>query len=229
MNDFLRGAVRALGIVAGFFPIAISFGAIALQAGVSPLETLGMSVWIFAGASQFAVIEAIRQQLPWFSIVVTVLIINLRHLPMSLSIYDRYSKFGRWQHFVLCHGLVDETFALESSDPPRSFIYYLGMHLTCWLAWIAGTWVGCQFGAWVPDRWLAFALPALFVCLLVNSVRQSWSRAMLYLVAIGTALTVVTHSLGSTGMLISIIGIAIAASLLSPSNTPDAHSMEQSK
>ena len=64
MNDFCRGGLRASGIVVGFLPTAISFGAIAVQAGVPNGGAIAMSVWVFAGASQFAAIESIRQNLP---------------------------------------------------------------------------------------------------------------------------------------------------------------------
>jgi 4-azaleucine resistance transporter AzlC len=223
MKDFLYGCRRALGIVAGFLPIAMSFGAIAIQSNLSKLETIGMSVWIFAGASQFAAIEAIRQHLPWLSIVLTVLIINLRHIPMSFSAQTLYHRFSRWQRWLLCHGIVDETFALEASEPPQPFNYYLGMHLICWVAWVAGTWLGCQFGLLLPERWLAFALPSLFLCLLVNSVKQNWRREVLLVLGIGVALVMLTQRWGSVGILLAIIGIALSASSLlqaKPSEPP---------
>jgi len=50
MNDFCRGGLRASGIVVGFLPTAISFGAIAVQAGVPNGGAIAMSVWVFAGA-----------------------------------------------------------------------------------------------------------------------------------------------------------------------------------
>jgi len=127
MREFLRGGVRALGIVAGFLPTAVSFGAIAIQTKLSVAATLGLSAWVFAGASQFAAVEGLRQGVAALSIVITVitvLVINLRHLPMSVAIArHRYAQFSIWQRWLLCHGLVDEVFALEMSDPPCPFAY----------------------------------------------------------------------------------------------------------
>jgi 4-azaleucine resistance transporter AzlC len=216
MQDGWRGAGRALGIIAGFLPIAMSFGAIAAQTGLTNLTTMGMSVWIFAGASQFAAVEGVRQNLPWFSIVLTVLIINLRHVPMSFSAAQRYARFGHWQHLLLCHGLLDETFALESAEPPQSFAYYLGMHTACWVAWICGTWLGCQFGTLLPERWLQFALPSLFLYLLMTALKSRWSRKTVGVIAIGIAIVLLTQSLGATGLLLSMVVVAIAASYKHP-------------
>jgi 4-azaleucine resistance transporter AzlC len=220
MKEFLQGMIRAVGIVVGFFPIAMSFGALAVQSGVSEQAAVGMSAWVFAGASQFAAIEAIRQDLSGLSIVLSILLINLRHIPMSLVAQKNYRPAGWLGQAVLSHGIVDESFALEMSEQRRSFSYYLGLHLCCWAAWVLGTWMGCWVGVQVPERWLQFALPALFLYLLCNALRQQWSREILIALGIGIALVLVTQSWGATGILISIIAIAAIATYLSQPSQP---------
>lgn len=226
MKEFARGVGSALGIVAGFLPIAMSYGAVAIQAGISEPATVGMSIWLYAGASQFALVEGVRQQLSGLSILLTVLVMNLRHIPMSLASRQLYARFGRKQ-WLLYFGLVDETFAVESTWEPQSFSYYLGLHTSCWVAWVAGSWMGSQVGLLLPELWLRFALPGLFICLLMSSIRRQNSqpltdephrrqvrRETLILIAFGIALTLMTQTLGSTGLLMAILGVAIAASLL---------------
>ncbi|MBD2462930.1 AzlC family ABC transporter permease [Oscillatoria sp. FACHB-1407] len=228
MNDFLKGASRVIGVVAGFFPIAVSFGAVSVQAGIPAIATIGMSMGVYAGASQFAAAEAVRQGLPWFSIVLTMLIINLRHIPMSLAaaqkIYNRFPWGKRW---LLAHGLIDETFALNMLDEPRSFLYYLGMNVSCWSAWVLGTCLGAVVGLQIPERWLQFALPAMFLYLLTDNVRRLWGREVVVVIGIGVALALVTQSFGSTGILIAILGVAIAATLLL--NPPSSASISDAK
>jgi 4-azaleucine resistance transporter AzlC len=213
MQEFIRGCGRVMGVVAGFLPIAMSFGALSVQSGLSVAATVGMSMGLYAGASQFAAIEGVRQHLPWLSIVLTILIINLRHIPMSLAASRQYCRFGRDQRWLLSHGLIDETFALEMSDQPQSFLYYLGMHVGCWTAWVIGTWLGCQVGLLLPERWFQFALPGLFLYLLVDNVRRRWQREMAIVLAVGVALVLATRSLGSTGMLLAILGVTAIACL----------------
>ncbi|NJN31102.1 MAG: AzlC family ABC transporter permease, partial [Synechococcales cyanobacterium RM1_1_8] len=168
-----QGAIAGAGIVAGFLPIAIGFGALTLKSGISLGSTMGFSLWLFAGASQFALLEALMQGLSTGAALATVVVINLRHLPMSLAAQRRYGHLPRWQRWILCQGLVDETFALESSlKQPRSFGFFLGLHLACWGAWNIGTLLGYQFGAFLPERWLRFALPGLFFCLLLGNLEE---------------------------------------------------------
>lgn len=220
MKDFLQGMSRALPIVAGFLPIAMSFGAVAVQTGLSQSATVGMSVWVLAGASQFAAIEGVRQQLSGWSIVLTMLVINLRHIPMSLAARKVYSRFSLAKQLLLFHGLIDETFALELSDELRPFSYYAGMHLSCWAAWVFGTWLGCKLGVQIPAKWLLFALPSLFLCLLSNSVISYRSREIFIVLAVGITLVLATESMGSLGLLLSIIGVSVVAAACPSLNQP---------
>jgi predicted branched-subunit amino acid permease len=78
---------------------------------------------------------------------------------------------------------------------------------------VAGTWLGCVVGLQIPECWLTFALPALFIDLLVRAVRQlrhpnRWIVLMLSLI-----LAVASIPLGSTGLLVSILSIAAIATL----------------
>ncbi|WOD40540.1 AzlC family ABC transporter permease [Nodosilinea sp. E11] len=214
MKAFLQGCSRALGIVAGFLPIAMSFGAISVQAGLPATAAVGMSAWLFAGAAQFAAVEAVRQGLSGWSILLTVFIINLRHIPMSLAAQKLYGKFGRWQQWLLAQGMIDETFALELCDRAHPFPYYLGIHLSCWGAWVVGTALGCWVGLQLPERWLQFALPALFICLLCSGLQGHWNRDAAVAIAVGIAFTLIAQPLGATGLLLAIVAIALVVSRL---------------
>lgn len=212
MKDFFQGAYQALGAVAGIFPIGISFGALAIQAGLSSLTTIVMSMAVYAGASQFAALESIKQQLPWWSIVVTILVINLRMVPMSFAARKVFSRFGLGQQFIFTHGIIDETFALDLSAKPRSLLYYLGTHLSCWIAWVSGTILGCQFGTLFPEKWLNFALPSLFLCLLCDNINRRWNREVLLLLGAGIAVVLATKGLGALGIFLAIVAISLLAS-----------------
>lgn len=213
MQEFLKGINRALGVGVGYVSIAISFGALATQSGLSDAAAVIMSVWVYAGAAQFAALEGIRQNLSWLSIVLTMLLMNLRHIPMSLAINQIFSRFDREQQLFLAHGLTDEAFALDVSDQPRSWRYYAGIHLFCWLSWILGTWLGCQLGQQIPPQWLQFALPSLFICLLIDSIR-SWNQQLILILLAGVVLVLSLQYIGTLGILLAILGVSFIASTL---------------
>lgn len=94
------------------------------------------------------------------------------------------------------------------------------MHLCCWAAWVIGTWLGCQLGVQIPAKWLSFALPGLFLCLLTNSVKSYGHWQILMVLAVGIALVLATKNLGSFGILLSIIGVAVVAAFCPGLNQP---------
>lgn len=214
MKEFFKGITRALGVGFGYFPIAMSFGAVSIQSGLSDTAAVGMSLWVYAGASQFAALEGVRQNLSWFSIVLTMLLMNLRHIPMSLATKGIFGNFGWGNQLALFHGLTDEAFALDLSDEPRGLSYYAGIHLFCWASWVIGTWLGCQVGSQLPQRWLHFALPSLFLCLLSDGISRRWSREVLIVLGVGIAFVLATQQLKAFGILVSIIGVSVVASFL---------------
>lgn len=51
-QQFLAGLHAGIPIIIGFIPIGIAFAIMARQAGFTVLQTTGMSITVFAGASQ---------------------------------------------------------------------------------------------------------------------------------------------------------------------------------
>ena len=51
-HQFLAGLHAGIPIIIGFIPIGIAFAIMARQAGFTVLQTTGMSITVFAGASQ---------------------------------------------------------------------------------------------------------------------------------------------------------------------------------
>src|SRR5690625_3157986 len=91
---FQKGLQVGFPIMLGYIPIAITYGVLASQAGLSVFELTFMSAFVFAGASQFMAVNMIVAQATAVEIIVATFIINLRHFDMSLSfmneVRDRY-------------------------------------------------------------------------------------------------------------------------------------------
>jgi len=60
----------------------------------------------------------------------------------------------------------------------------------------------------------------LFLCLLTDNLRRCRGQAVWIVMGIGIGLVLATQRLGSTGILLAIIGVAIAASLLLGNQQP---------
>jgi 4-azaleucine resistance transporter AzlC len=178
-NDQFRGGMKdALPVVLGYLPVGVAFGLLARKAGLTTFEVGLMSLFVYAGASQFLAIEMVLKGMTWLPIVLTALFINLRHSLMSsnLSLYFKNTRLPSLG--FLAAQLTDESFAVAISNLPKvkdNPPYLFGLQLTSHLAWVIGSIGGALFGPFVKisEYGLPFALPSLFICLLVFQLKSS--------------------------------------------------------
>ncbi len=177
-SDQFRGGMKAaLPIVLGYLPVGVAFGLLARNAGLTPSEVGLMSLLVYAGASQFLAIEMIFKGMTWLPIVVATFFINLRHFLMSsnLSLYFRNTRFPLLG--FLSAQLTDESFSVAISNLPKvknNPPYLFGLQITSHLAWVIGSIGGALFGPFIKisEYGLPFALPSLFICLLVFQLKS---------------------------------------------------------
>jgi len=180
----LRDGIRdALPLLLGIVPFALVAGVAGVEAGLSPLQTVGLSVVVFAGASQLAAIDLLGRDAALGVVVLTVVVVNLRMLMYSASIAPYFRELSARVRAGCAYVLTDQAYALalaryagdrDRGSTTRRPYYYLGVGLTLWVVWQAGTVVGVVFGAAVPDSWrLGFAVPLVFLALLVPAVSDA--------------------------------------------------------
>ncbi len=176
-NQLKEGVRAALPIVLGYLPVGMAFGVLARKAGLTPLEAGSMSFLVYAGASQFIAVEMLSSGASLVPIVLTTFFVNLRHLLMSSSVSPYFGRQPLRVMGLLSAQLTDESFAVAMADPskisdqPR---YLFGLQMTSQLAWIAGSLAGALFGSFIKSSsyGIPFALPALFICLLVLQLKS---------------------------------------------------------
>jgi 4-azaleucine resistance transporter AzlC len=179
-NAFLIGAIkkgvrRALPIMLGYAPIGTAYGLLAQQARLGIWPTLGLSLFVFAGASQFMAVSMMQQGMDAAVIVGTTFIVNFRHVLMSASLAPSLGAWKMWQRLLLGGMLTDESFVLHSlyfGQGDKDPVGALALNLTGYVTWAMAGMVGYNLGAMItqPEAWgLDFALPAMFVGLLISS------------------------------------------------------------
>ncbi len=85
-KDFIAGMRGALPILIGVIPFAMITGVAAVSVGLTLFETMGMSVLVFAGASQLVVFQLISAGSPWIIMVLTAWVVNLRFTMYSATL-----------------------------------------------------------------------------------------------------------------------------------------------
>ena len=176
LHEFLTGVRDQLPLLVGVAPFGMIFGALALTAGIPPLEAQGFSLFVFAGSAQFISAGLIADGVPPLIIVLTILVVNLRHMLYSATFSSYFQHLpARWKA-ALAWLLTDEAFVVASiryqrSDTVLAHWYTLGTGLALWVAWQLSTAIGIFLGAYIPMNWsLDFALPLTFMALITPTI-----------------------------------------------------------
>jgi branched chain amino acid efflux pump len=161
-------------------PFGVAFGATAMDSGLSAVEALGISVFVFAGAAQLAALPLLSAGAPVALIVLTVLVVNLRLTLFSASMAPHFKRLTAGWKGLLSYLLTDQAFAatIARFDAGRTQEqdkrwYYLGVALAIWVAFQAATMVGVYLGAWASEGWsLDFVLPLIFIAAAVPVIKD---------------------------------------------------------
>jgi 4-azaleucine resistance transporter AzlC len=177
-SDLWAGVRDVSPLMLGIVPFALVAGIAAVDAGLGLAEAVGMSVIVFAGASQLAAFELLGSNAPLAVVIGTAAVINLRMVMYSASIAPYFADYDRRLRAGLAYVLTDQAYALSVAEfdksPGRSrWRYYLGVAASLWVVWQIGTVVGVVIGTGVPDSWgLTFAVPLVFLALLVPAMKD---------------------------------------------------------
>lgn len=196
----ISGKAWGIGIATGAY--GLSFGAISVASGVSALQTQALSLLMFTGASQFALVGVLGAGGGLVAAVLTAWLLGARNGLYALSLAP--AMRGSWlQRLGLAHWTIDETTAMALAHAtPRAaqrFAFWR-TGLAIYLLWNVGTLVGALSAAVLPDpRTLGLdaAIPAAFIALLWPRLvsRRAWAVA-----AASAALAVVLTPLLRPGL-----------------------------
>ena len=125
-----HGFRRTILVGVSIFAYGLVFGVLARQAGLSLMEALLMSSLVFAGSSQFAVLGLWTAPLPALTIILTTLIINLRHILMGAALRPWFSSLPLFRRYATMFLLNDESWALTMAERARA----TGTLPFCWVA-----------------------------------------------------------------------------------------------
>ncbi len=188
---FVGGFRAGIPIAVGYVPIAIAFGLLAKASGIPDYVSVLMSMIVFAGASQFVGVKLITMGATAWEIVMTTFILNFRHFLMSSSLSQRIEQgVSKKLLSLLSFGITDETFAVASlcKEAKITPSYMLGLNLTAYTSWVAGTGAGVFLAGGLPQPLKAsmgIALYSMFIGLLVPVCRDSNSVFAVALIAVG--------------------------------------------
>jgi 4-azaleucine resistance transporter AzlC len=181
MRSFWRTLGRDIALVClADAIVGISFGAIAVSGGLQPWVPVALSVFVFAGGAQFAVVGVILSGGSPVAAVVAGLVLNARHLPYGFAVADVFGT-RRWTRLIGAHLLMDEAvaFTLRHTDPQRRRQVYWTCGIALFVVWNLAVVVGALAGAGIGDTdvyGLDAAFPTVILALVLPSLHERATR-----------------------------------------------------
>src|SRR5689334_8128242 len=145
----LTGAV-SIGVAVGVY--GVSFGVVAVAAGLSPAQACVMSMLVFTGASQFAFVAVLAAGGGALAAIAPAAMLAVRNAAYGLSLAPVLR--GRLRERALAaHLVIDETTAMAhaETDPAASRRAFLATGVSVWVCWNAGTLAGALVGGGLGD------------------------------------------------------------------------------
>ncbi|HCB50467.1 MAG TPA: branched-chain amino acid ABC transporter permease [Chloroflexi bacterium] len=178
-SEFFKGIKAELPILIAVIPFGMIYGVLSLDAGLSAIQTQAMSVIVFAGSAQFIMAQLFATPTPALVIIITALLVNLRHALYSASVYPYIKHLPFSLRSGLAYLLTDEAYAVsiihynQSGKVKYRHWFFLGAGLAMWSTWQLSTAAGILIGSLIPTSWpLEFFIPLTFIALVVPSLKD---------------------------------------------------------
>ena len=226
-----RGIVRdslGVGIATGVY--GVSFGAISVASGLSIPQTCLLSLLMFTGASQFALVGVIASGGSALASALTALLLGTRNTLYGLKLAGVLGLSGP-RRLAVSHLVIDESTAMsvlrETREDARLGFWITGVSV--FVGWNSFTLLGAVAGAQLGDPrtyGLDAAVGAAFLALLWPRLRD---RRNQYVAAAAAAVALGLVPIATAGVpVLAAGGVALLAGVLTrrasdPTELPEGH------
>lgn len=216
-----------MGLATGAY--GVSFGAVSVAAGLSVVQTCALSLLMFTGASQFALVGVLAAGGAPLSGALTALLLGTRNTLYGLRLAPLLHWSG-WRRLLGAHLVIDESTAMSVTRSSRAAarLGFLTTGLSVFLLWNLATFAGAIAGTVLGDPrtfGLDAAVGAAFMALLWPRLRDRRNR-LVAAAAAAVALGMVPIAPAGVPVL-AAAGVALLAGALSdrpdPTEIPEAH------
>jgi predicted branched-subunit amino acid permease len=203
----------AVGVATGAY--GISFGAISVAAGLSVLQTCALSLLVFTGASQFALVGVVAAGGTPLSGAATGLLLGTRNTLYGLRLAPLLGWTG-WRRATAAQLVIDESTAMSVTRDDRAAarVGFLSTGLAVFTLWNLATLGGALAGEALGDPrtyGLDAAVGAAFLALLWPRLRDRRNQLTAVLaVALALALVPVTAA-GVPVLAAGLVALAVGS------------------
>lgn len=176
---------QTIPILFSYVFLSLAFGITMLEAGLSMVWAWLISLTVYTGAFQFILVSFLSEGASLFTVVLTALAVNSRHIFYGVSFLEEFKSMGRRYPYMI-FSLTDETYALSCSlELPseldrKQVLFYIARFSRIY--WMLGTILGTLIGEFIPFDFegIDFCMTALFVTIFIDQ----WKKAKTHIPAI---------------------------------------------
>jgi predicted branched-subunit amino acid permease len=199
-----------IGIATGAY--ALSFGAIAQAAGFSVAEACVLSLAMFTGASQFALVGVVGTGGAASAGVATAILLGTRNALYGVRLSPLLRAHGL-ARFGAAHLVIDESTAMATvrDDPRAGRLGFWATGLAVFVCWNLGTVVGAAGASALADPrslGLDAAAPAAFLALVSPQLRQGRTAAVAAAAALVALASTPSVPAGVPVLLAALVAVA---------------------
>jgi predicted branched-subunit amino acid permease len=183
------------------------------------LQTQAFSLFVFAGSAEVAAVTLTMAGATGIAIVLTALLLNLRHVLYGLSLSSLLRLRSLSARMLVPFVMTDEAYGLtvkEYLDGEGGPAFLAGAGLSLYVAFNLCTLAGALLGTAIPDvqsLGLDLIFPLTFLALLVPLLR-TWTQVVVALASGGLALALSHVIPAGTTILISAVAASALGTLL---------------
>ena len=170
---------RTLPVLAGYIFLGIAYGVALKEKGFGAEWALLVSLTVYAGSMQFAMLGAMTQPFAPVTLALMTLLVNARHIFYGLSMLDKYAGMGKYKPYLI-FSLTDETYSLVCNGAPEEETekgkWFTSISMLDQFYWVAGSVIGAVLGQVLPFdlTGIDFAMTALFTVIVTEQTAEAF-------------------------------------------------------
>ncbi|CAG7597360.1 AzlC family ABC transporter permease [Candidatus Vallotia tarda] len=162
-------------------------------------QALGMSLLVYAGSAQLAVLPLLAVKLPMWTVLLTAAMVNTRFIVFSASLALHFSYLSMPRRLLLGYFNSDVLYLLfqargfKPGYEPGKEAFFWGMALSSWIIWQLSSILGIVLSSLFLDDWgLSLAGTLALIPIMVSAIA---GRSMLVAVVIAAIVSLISSDL----------------------------------
>ncbi|WP_225721259.1 AzlC family ABC transporter permease [Candidatus Vallotiella sp. (ex Adelges kitamiensis)] len=162
-------------------------------------QALGMSLLVYAGSAQLAVLPLLAVKLPIWTVLLTAAMVNTRFIVFSAGLAPHFSHLSMLRRILLGYFNSDVLYLLFQARnfrpgyEPGKEAFFWGMALSSWIIWQSASIIGILLSSLFLDVWgLSLAGSLALIPIIVSAIIE---RSMLVAVVIAAVVALIGSDL----------------------------------